>query len=405
MLDGAPTVTVLDLLVVGAGPVGLTAALCARTNGLSVAVIEAEHESSPRPGSRALFVHRVSLELLERASPGLGRRIGDYGIVWTARRTLYRGREVYARSFPARHGDSLPPYTSLRQPDTERLIRAACTAGGVPVTWGAPLLDLTVTADVVHVRAAGRQWRARYVIGADGGRSATRNSIGVVLDGERSTAHHVVVDVADHPSEPAATERVFHYHHPAMAGRHVLVVPFRGGCQVDVQCRDGEDPAELESQVERWLPLVLGRAAADRIMCVSRYPFLQRVAERFTDPHRRVLLAGDAAHLFAPFGARGMNSGFADAEAAVRAVAHAVCVDESQAGIAVDGFDRLRRHAAYHNRAAAGAALRHMRPRARSACFAQDLAALLSPVLPRAGRWLENAPYGPRDTGRAGQKY
>lgn len=109
----------------------------------------------------------------------------------------------------------------------------------------------------------------------------------------------------------------------AAGGRGVMRVPFTGGFQVDLQCRD-EDPEEefgTERAVRRWLPGVVGEGYGERVLWVSTYRFLRKVAVSFTDPHRRVLLVGEAAHLFPPFGARGMNSGIADAAAAAEAVA------------------------------------------------------------------------------------
>ena len=95
-------------------------------------------------------------------------------------------------------------------------------------------------------------------------------------------------------------------------------VPFTGGFQLDLQCRDDDATEEYgtEEAVRRWLPEVVGDGYAERVLWVSTYRFLRKVAAVFTDPHRRVLLAGEAAHLFPPFGARGMNSGIADAVAA-----------------------------------------------------------------------------------------
>src|SRR5262249_61228242 len=107
--------------------------------------------------------------------------------------------------------------------------------------------------------------------------------------------------------------------------------------------------------VRQWLPQVLPSGYADRITWVSTYQFLQVVAPTFTDRQRRVLLVGEAAHLFAPFGARGMNSGIADAVAAASAVDEALRArDASGTRAAVETFALDRHEAAEYNRLAAG---------------------------------------------------
>ncbi|MGH8976257.1 MAG: FAD-dependent oxidoreductase, partial [Acidimicrobiia bacterium] len=119
--DGADAV-----VVVGAGPVGLASALALRARGLPVVVLEAEPEDRNRPGSRAIFVHRESLELLDAWVPGLGRRVAGAGLVWPTRRSTFRGRDVYVRTFPPPPAGGLPPSTSLPQVETERFLLAAC---------------------------------------------------------------------------------------------------------------------------------------------------------------------------------------------------------------------------------------------------------------------------------------
>ncbi|MEU9308873.1 FAD-dependent monooxygenase [Streptomyces sp. NPDC048256] len=378
------------VIVVGAGPVGLSAALALRAHGLPVALLEADPADRERPGSRALFVHRETLRLLDGMSPGLAAEITTYGRTWHTRRTLYRGREVYARTFPPPSG--LPPFTSLRQLDTERFLRAACERAGVDFVWEARIEGVrTSGSGVTLVGEDGREWGAGYVVAADGARSAVRGGLGIPLEGVRGEGFHVVVDVADVPDAELPLERVFHYEHPGVGGRSVMRVPFTGGFQVDLQCRD-DDPEEAfgtEDAVREWLPGVVGDGYADRILWVSTYRFLRKVAASFTDPRGRVLLVGEAAHLFPPFGARGMNSGIADAAAAAGAVA---------AGTpeAVAAFADVRRAAGLFNSEAAGLALEHLRPRRRTVRLRQRAAAALAPVLPSCGSWLEHAPYGPR---------
>ncbi|MDQ0685829.1 3-(3-hydroxy-phenyl)propionate hydroxylase [Streptomyces achromogenes] len=387
-------------VVVGAGPVGLSAALALRAHGLPALVLEADPEDRERPGSRALFVHRETLALLDGVAPGLAAEITAYGRTWHTRRTLYRGREVYARTFPPRSGPqtALPPFTSLRQVDTERFLRAACARAGVEFVWGARVTDVRTTPDgAVLSGEDGRKWHAGHVVAADGARSAVRRGLGIAMEGVRGEGFHVVVDVADVPGAELPLERVFHYEHPGVGGRSVMRVPFTGGFQVDLQCRDDdtEEAFGTEEAVRRWLPAVVGDGygGADghdrRILWVSTYRFLRKVAASFADPHRRVLLVGEAAHLFPPFGARGMNSGIADAVAAAGAVA-------AGTDRAVEEFAGTRRAAGLFNSAAAGLALEHLRPRRRTVRLRQRAAAALAPVLPSCGSWLEHAPYGPR---------
>ncbi|KOU64086.1 monooxygenase [Streptomyces sp. MMG1533] len=392
-------------MVVGAGPVGLSAALALRAHGMPAVLLEADPKDRERPGSRALFVHRETLRLLDGMQPGLADEITSYGRTWQTRRTLYRGREVYSRTYPPASGT--PPFTSLRQVDTERFLRTACERAGVEFVWDARVKDVRTTATgVVLTGEDGRVWSGGYAIAADGARSTLRSGLGIAMEGGHGEGFHVVVDVADIPGAELPLERVFHYEHPGVGGRSVMRVPFTGGFQVDLQCRD-DDRQEAygsEEAVRRWLPSVVGDGYAERILWVSTYRFLRKVAASFTDAHGRVLLVGEAAHLFPPFGARGMNSGIADAAAAADAVAAAAgAVAVGPAGAvavgpagAVAEFAAVRRAAALFNSAAAGKALDHLRPRRRSVRVRQRAAAALAPVLPWCGSWLEHAPYGPR---------
>src|SRR6266508_1649090 len=186
------------VLVVGAGPVGLAAALALRARGLPATVVEAEPEARPRPGSRAIFVHRESLELLERVRPGLGWELAAEGLVWSTKRTFWGDREVYARTYPPGDPSVLPHSTNLPQVATERLLQDACKAAGVEFLWDAAVTGVAVTPDGVELTTApGDRLQAPYVIGADGARSAVRREIGVTMEGSRSRNSFVIVDVEE----------------------------------------------------------------------------------------------------------------------------------------------------------------------------------------------------------------
>ena len=241
-----------------------------------------------------------------------------------------------------------------------------------------------------------RSWSADYVVGADGARSAVRQAIGIELEGSRSPNSYVIVDVAEDAADPRPIERVFHYEHPAIGGRNVLLVPFAGGWRADLQCDAEDDPERFcsEAGVREWVGATLGKKYAERITWVSTYQFLQVVAERFVDSHHRVLLVGEAAHLFAPFGARGMNSGIADAESAARAIAVALRAPDGGDG-PIAAFAGERRAAAEWNRAAAGEALAHLRAQTPRRRLQRIAAALAAPYFSQVAHWLDSAPYGP----------
>jgi 3-(3-hydroxy-phenyl)propionate hydroxylase len=387
------------IVVVGAGPVGLTAALALRAAGLDVVVLEAEPEGRPRPGSRAIFLHRESLEHLEAIAPGTGWTLARHGIVWTTKRTYYRDHLVYERTYPLPDPKRLPHSTNLSQVAIEAHLLDAARTAGVTVTWDAEVRDCTTSADaVVLTTTDGRDWRTSHVVAADGARSAVRSAIGGALEGPRIDDYFVIVDVADdhHADDPRpeSSARVYHYEHPAVDGRNVLLVPFAGGIRADLQLHGDDDPERFTAPdaVARWIGRVLPARYAERVTWVSTYRFHQAVASAFTDTHRRVCLVGEAAHLFAPFGARGLNSGIPDAIVAARAITAALAGDAT----AVDRFATTRRAAARYNRDASSAALAHMQARGWRARAQRRAAALLARRGLGAGAWLDASPFGPR---------
>jgi 3-(3-hydroxy-phenyl)propionate hydroxylase len=129
---------------------------------------------------------------------------------------------------------------------------------------------------------------------------------------------------------------------------------------------------------------------------ISSYQFLQVVADQFVDPYRRVVLVGEAAHLFAPFGARGMNSGIVDAVEAAEAIRIALEGSRDDGRAALERFAERRQAAARYNRDAAGLALQHIQGQSAVLNLKRQLAAWVAPWSSRAGRWLDEGPYGPK---------
>ncbi|MBI3047962.1 MAG: FAD-dependent monooxygenase [Acidobacteria bacterium] len=390
---------VRDILVVGAGPVGLTAALAVRATGRPVTVVETGGADRVRPGSRAIFLHRVTLDVLNRIRPGLGWELVHRGLTWRTKRTLYRGREVFRRTYAPAPADVLPAATSLPQVVTEAILLEASHQAGVEFVWNQEVASASARGDAVHVTTVhGATLAARYVIGADGSRSAVRESAGLRLEGPRTSSAFVIVDTAEDAANPLPLERVFHYEHPSVGFRNVLFVPFAGHWRVDLQCRPGDDPDGYGSDtgVRDWLARVMPARYAERVTWVSTYIFRQAIANRFADASMRMLLAGEAAHLFAPFGARGLNSGVADAFVAAQAIDRALSATTPEAAAeAIGDFAEARRAAALRNRAASSDALRHLEAASPLRRAIRRTAALVAPGVPAVGRWMDRAPYGP----------
>ncbi len=388
------------VVVAGAGPVGMTTALALHARGVPVTILEAEPEDRDRSGSRAIYVHGSTLQTLERVHPGLGTKLVDEGLVWPTRRTLFRGKEVFSRTYsnPGGSGD-IPHFTSLPQVRTEAYMLEALDEAGIEVHWESEVETVDSSSDGVRVGTTdGETWEALYLVGADGGGSTVRNEIGAQFEGDQSENSFIIADVAEDPDNPRPQERVFHYDDPAVGGRNVLLVPFTGGWRLDIQCHDDDDPERLsdDESMRRFVRTTMGERYADRIEWVSTYQFLQVMADTFVDDHRRVLLAGEAAHLLAPFGARGMNSGIADADEAASAITVALQAEtEAVARDEIELYAARREKAAEYNLNAAGQALEYLQGDSPITNAKKEVAARLADYWEPAGEWLDDAPYGP----------
>lgn len=393
-----------DAIVVGSGPVGLTAALGLRNKGISCLVVEANKKDEPRAGSRAIYLHNATLNLLEETSKGLGFEIAKKGIIWPVVRTLFQGKEVYYRNFGVTDNTStekLPHFSSLHQHKIETHIYQHCIDSGVDFIWGDAIEKVKSKKDKVTLTTtSGKVLETKYIIGCDGGRSVVRKEAGIEFEGPRTYDTFLVVDVDEDLENPLPLERTFHYQHPAVGYRNVLQVPFKDGWRIDLQLLEGDDVDEYTSieGVKEWLPKVIDPKYAERVTWVSSYRFHQVVATSFTDENKRILLAGEAAHLFAPFGARGLNSGIPDALIAVNGISKALKNENNEESReeAINAAANERRIAAKWNRDASTTALHHIQGNSPEMNMKREIAASLSAVIPKLGRWLEEGPYGPK---------
>src|SRR5579859_473646 len=303
------------VLIAGAGPVGLvTALLLARWDVPSV-VLEAEDRRS-QGGSRAICFQRDVLDIYDRA--GCADDMLAEGVTWTTGRTFYRSSELFAVTFPDPGASTLPPWINISQASVERYLLARVAAEPlIEVRPGHRVTGLAGDGDGVLARsgrqgAAGIGVRGSHLVGADGSRSTVRDLLGFGFPGRSYADQFLICDIRAELSFPS--ERRFFFDPSWNPGRQVLVHQCPGGVwRIDWQVSAGFDlEAERASgALDARIRQITGDGAYELVWATA-YRFHERVADAFSAG--RAFLAGDAAHLYAPFGARGLNSGTQDAE-------------------------------------------------------------------------------------------
>ena len=340
--------------VVGAGAVGLTLAARLAQHGITVDLFEAE----PRParvGSRAICMQRETLEIWARL--GVGDAVAARGVQWRVGRTYFRGRRLFEVHLPG-DDEHFPPFVNISQSEVEDLLEARATELGVRLHRGLRLASLAQDPDGVDATFetdAGRvTHRFDHVVGTDGAHSSVRHAIGIAFDGYTFDDRFLIADIR--AVLPFSNERHFHFDPPWNPGRQVLIHPQPDGVwRIDWQVPPETDAdAERESGgMDRRIRQVIGPSTPYELVWMTGYRFSQRIAATFRSG--RVFLAGDAAHVMSPFGARGLNSGVADAENLAWKLARG-------SDALLDTYDAERRSAAIENLAATDATMHFMAP-------------------------------------------
>src|SRR3989440_4792327 len=301
------------VVVVGAGPVGLSLAIDLAQRGQSVVLLDDADRIGE--GSRPICFSKRSLEYWDRL--GVGGRMVEKGVVWSVGRIFHGASQLYQFNLLPEEGHKRPAFINLQQFYAEAyLVDRVRELPAVDLRWRNRVIGLEQRNDTVMLTIetpdGPYRMRANYVVACDGARSSLRQMVGAEFTGQVFEDQFLIADVKMTAEFP--TERWFWFDPPFHAGRSALLHKQPDDVwRIDLQLRPDADPA-IEKKPENVAPRIarmLGHEQFD-FEWISLYKFQCRRMDRFV--HGRVIFAGDSAHQVSPFGARGANSGLEDAE-------------------------------------------------------------------------------------------
>lgn len=283
------------ILIAGAGPTGLTAALELARRGIVPRIID--RDDGPSQLSKAVGISPRSLDILEPS--GATARLLEEGIKIRRNQVWYEGSPLGSIDL------SLIPHRfsfllSLPQSRTESILVDVLARHGGSVEWETELAGLRQTGESVEASLKGPEGAVRcsfdYVFGADGVHSAVREAVGIPFDGYTHKRLWSIADaeIAEWPYAPDAAQLFFH-----RTGDIGFIIPM------------GPARFRAVSNTPDALACIPGQYSVSRLLRADCFHISARQAERYQVGS--VFLGGDAAHVHSPVGARGMNLGIEDA--------------------------------------------------------------------------------------------
>lgn len=300
--------------IVGAGPIGLAAAIDLAGRGIESVVIDDDNTVSH--GSRAICWAKRTLEILDRL--GVAEPMVEKGVTWQSGKVHFGDRALYRFDLADSGRQRFPAFINLQQYFAEEyLVDRAIALDEVELRWHSKVTGIEPREDgatlTVETPDGVYDLEADWVIAADGARSQVRRLMNLDFVGRVFEDNFLIADVvmrADFPEE-----RWFWFDPPFNPNQSALLhMQADNVWRIDLQLGWDADPDE-EQKPENVIPRIermLGPDVVFDLQWTSVYTFQCRRLKKFR--HGRVLFAGDSAHQVSPFGARGANSGLQDVD-------------------------------------------------------------------------------------------
>jgi 2-polyprenyl-6-methoxyphenol hydroxylase-like FAD-dependent oxidoreductase len=310
----------VPVCIVGAGPVGLTIGARLASFGIPSVTFEVDPHLR-KQGSKACLIQGDALEILDKI--GCAEAINAEGVTWHVARTYVRNKVI--RTTVHLRPIGFGPFVNISQYRIEQMLLDRVRAEPLcQLRWAHRVVGVAQDGKGVVVRADTpdglREERFRYVIAADGVRSAVRELTGVAWTGYSHKDRFLITDIQ--ADLPLAKERHFHYDPSFNPGRQLVIHPQPNSIwRIDWQLAPDADVDidRTSGAFDRRVRAVIGDIPYE-VDWASTYRFHQRVVEQLRVG--RIFFAGDAAHALPPYGSRGMNSGIQDADNLAWKLAH-----------------------------------------------------------------------------------
>ncbi len=302
--------------IVGAGPIGMTAALVLAREGIRSVLLD--NKSTFNDGSRAICISRSSMYILE--SVGAVDAFLKKSLGWTTGRTFYRGKQILEFHMPDSAEEKYRPMYNLQQQYIEQFLwDAVAQSPLIDARWQSEVTGVDNTENGAAITVADPHGtytlEADYVLACDGARSAIRKIRNQSLKGENFEGRYVIADIQMKHDYPTIRRALFA---PACRPEGTVLIHKQPDdiWRIDYQLRDDEttEDALQEDTVRHSVDSVLkeiGHTDPWELEWWSVYSANTLALDDYRDGP--VFFAGDSAHIVPIFGVRGLNNGLADA--------------------------------------------------------------------------------------------